>query len=147
MKRTALFMAFALLAASAARGGEMVNKDDRDIAIGGYDPVAYHTLATPTPGDPEIRHSWHDAVWQFASVEHRDLFIADPERYAPRFGGFCAGAMAFGRVGSIDPETFVIIDGELFLGGRDEVPGLLSSEPAKHITSAADNWRTLGVTN
>lgn len=147
MKSTAMFMAFALLAASAAQGGEMVNKDDRDIAISGYDPVAYHTLAAPTPGDPDIRHTWHDAVWQFASVENRDLFITDPERYAPRFGGFCAGAMSFGRVGEIDPEIFVIIEGALFLGGREEVPGLLSNEPEKHITSATENWRTLGTTN
>lgn len=136
-----------ILFGTAAVAGDMVNKDDQDVAISGYDPVAYHTAATPTPGDPEIRHSWNDAIWQFASAENRDLFASDPERYAPRFGGFCAGAMAFGRMGEVDPHTFVIIDGELFLGGRDEVPALLSSDPAKYVADAAENWKTLGQTN
>jgi hypothetical protein len=63
-------------------------------AIRGYDPVAYFTLQRATPGDASLTWEWDEHVWQFSSARHRDLFKADPVRYAPQFANFCAIALA-----------------------------------------------------
>src|SRR6476619_6773979 len=60
------------------------------LAIKGYDPVAYFTDGKPTRGLPEFEFQWDGHRYHFASAEHRDLFKADPERYAPQFGNYCA---------------------------------------------------------
>lgn len=58
------------------------------IAIHGYDTVAYHTENRAVKGKKEFSYEWNDAEWHFASAENRDLFAADPDRYAPQYGGF-----------------------------------------------------------
>jgi hypothetical protein len=65
-----------------------VNTDALGIAIQGYDTVAYHTQGRPVEGKSEFAFKWNDAVWHFASAENRGLFAADPERYAPQYGGY-----------------------------------------------------------
>ncbi len=64
------------------------NTDSFGVAIQGYDTVAYHTEGRPVKGKSEIFYSWNDAIWHFATAENRDLFAADPERYAPQYGGY-----------------------------------------------------------
>ena len=58
------------------------------VAIRGYDSVAYHTEGRAVKGKKEFSYGWNDATWRFASAENRDLFAADPERYAPQYGGY-----------------------------------------------------------
>ena len=65
-----------------------VNTDEFGIAIHGYDTVAYHNEKRPVKGKNEYSYSWNDAVWLFASAENRDLFKENPERWAPKYGGF-----------------------------------------------------------
>src|SRR3954452_16913855 len=67
---------------------------DLPLAIQGYDPVAYFTDGKPTKGLPEFEYQWDEHRYRFASAEHRDMFKADPVRYAPQFGNFCAMALA-----------------------------------------------------
>jgi hypothetical protein len=134
----------ALLVASTAVAGETINKDAEDLAIRGYDTVAYFTDGRPVEGSPEFEHVWQDARWRFASAEHRSLFASDPDRYAPQFGGFCTGGVALGRLTPIDPEAWVIIEGRLYLHhdkeGRDET----AADPKAHIAAAAERWEALG---
>ena len=92
-----------------------INSDDGGVTIKGYDAVAYFTEGAPVRGDPAHEHEWQGARWQFSSAEHRDLFAAEPDRYAPRYGGFCSGAMALGWKFRADPKAWKIID-----GARDE---------------------------
>ncbi len=66
------------------------NVDSDKVAIHGYDTVAYFTEGEPTKGSANFEHSWQDARWQFASATNRDLFTANPDRYAPQYGGYCA---------------------------------------------------------
>jgi hypothetical protein len=124
--------------------GEFVNKDAADVAIRGYDTVAYFTQGRPVQGKPEFEHVWQDAKWRFSSAEHRDLFVGEPDKYAPRYGGFCAGGMALGHRAPIDPEAWVIVDGKLYLNfsktGRDE----FATDPAPEIAKADANWQRLG---
>lgn len=136
----------AILVASTAVAGERINKDADDLAILGYDTVAYFTNGRPVKGSPDFEYVWQDARWRFASAEHRTLFVGDPDRYAPQFGGFCTGGMGFGRLAPIDPEAWVIVDGRLYLHydkeGRDDTV----ADPKAHIATAAERWETLGQT-
>lgn len=87
------------------------------VAIMGYDPVAYFTLGRAMKGSPEFEHHWLGTPWHFANAEHRDLFAADPARYAPQYGGFCTlGVGLDGHAAeNIDPErAWRIIDGKLY---------------------------------
>jgi hypothetical protein len=88
------------------------------LAIRGYDPVAYFLLERATPGDARYTHDWEERRWHFANAHHRDLFRADPVRYAPQFASYCAVAMARGEVVAANPEYWLISDGKLYLFGK-----------------------------
>jgi YHS domain-containing protein len=100
-----------------AAAGEVVNTGYfGDVAIKGYDPVAYFTQQKAVEGSAEFSHRWLGAEWHFASAENRDLFIADPVKYAPQYGGYCADGVSFGTITTnIDPEAWRIIEGKLYL--------------------------------
>src|SRR5687767_3169286 len=120
-----LLRSFVLLAAAFLSGGA-VHAADRvfetaDGAIRGYDPVAYHTEGKPVPGAPGITHEWDGATWHFASEANRARFAADPARYAPRYGGYCAYGTSQGYKVSIDPAAFAIVDGVLYLNHNPAV--------------------------
>ena len=83
-------------------------------AIRGYDPVAYFTEGRPVEGKRAHRHEWMGATWSFASAENRAAFVADPEKFAPRYGGYCAWAVSQGYTASIDPDAWRIVDGALY---------------------------------
>jgi YHS domain-containing protein len=87
-----------------------------NVAILGYDPVAYFTESKAVKGSPEFSQRWLGATWHFASAKHRDAFTSEPIRYAPQYGGFCAAGAAFGEASAnIDPEAWRIVDGRLYL--------------------------------
>ena len=79
--------ALAVLLLSTANAGP-INKGWNDVAIKGYDTVAYHTEGRAVKGKSKYSHKWNDAKWYFATPGNRDLFAADPERYAPQYGGY-----------------------------------------------------------
>ena len=127
------------LAYPAAWGGET------RLAISGYDPVAYFTDGKPVPGLTEFEHVWHDARWRFASAGHRDLFVGDPNRYAPQYDGYCASGMAGGAVfpphkDTVDPEAWAIVDGKLYLTHTRYSMGRWQPNLAENIKRADANW-------
>jgi hypothetical protein len=73
---------------SAETGKKKVNTNYFGVAIKGYDTVAYFTLGQAVKGKSKFEYNWHDAKWRFASAANRDLFAADPEAYAPKYGGY-----------------------------------------------------------
>lgn len=73
-----------------------IHTDSAGHALQGHDPVAYFTVGAPMKGRPEVSREWNGATWLFSTVEHRDLFDADPDKYAPAFGGHCALARVMG---------------------------------------------------
>lgn len=129
-----------------AQAGEAVYTSADNVAIHGYDPVAYFTESRPVKGDPAIEEEWQGARWQFASTENRALFTADPDQYAPRYGGFCAGGMSLGRKAPIDPEAWVIVDGKLFLGGSSGAIDYFTTDGGDRMAKADTNWEQLGQT-
>jgi len=65
-----------------------INANWRGLAVKGYDPVAYFTLNKPVEGKKEFEYKWHGATWRFANENHLNRFKADPEKYAPQYGGY-----------------------------------------------------------
>ena len=113
-----------------------------DVAIKGYDPVAYFTDRRAVQGSSEINQSWLGAIWYFSSAKHRDAFAVDPMRYAPQYGGFCAGSMSVGLItDNIDPEAWRIIDGKLYLfGGSGGIEQDFDPAAAKILADAIVHW-------
>lgn len=92
------------------------NLEASGLALQGYDPVAYFTRHKAAPGEKDLTAIYNGITYRFATAEDKNLFIAAPERYEPQYGGWCAYAMgAKGEKVSVDPETFKIVDGKLYL--------------------------------
>ncbi|PCI59549.1 MAG: YHS domain protein [Kordiimonadales bacterium] len=84
-------------------------------AVSGYDTVEYFKSGVPTKGNKKFKTEYKDAEWRFSSQENLDLFLADPTKYAPQYGGYCAWAMSSGYTASGDPKQWAIVDGKLYL--------------------------------
>ncbi len=138
----AAILAAGLIAGPAFAGGA-VNKTLFGTALKGYDPVAYHTVGRPVEGSQRISYKWRDATWRFTSVKHRDLFAADPERYAPAYGGYCAYGMAQGAKIDIDPSAWRIVDGTLYLNVNKRVQQTWTTDISGYITRANRHWQRL----
>ena len=89
--------------------------DSAGQALDGHDPVAYFTVGAPTKGNPNINREWNGATWLFSKAEHRDLFDAEPQKYAPAFGGHCSVAKAAGAELPGSPKRWRIEDGRLYI--------------------------------
>lgn len=114
--------------------------DGSGLAIRGTDPVAYFTQGGPVAGSSEFTHNWNNAIWQFASAENRDLFAANPEQYAPQYGGFCAWAVSQGYTAAIDPNAWKIVDGKLYLNFNRSVQQRWERDIPGNISKANANW-------
>ncbi|MGC1467304.1 MAG: YHS domain-containing (seleno)protein [Pseudolabrys sp.] len=114
---------------------------DTPLAIKGYDPVAYFTDGKPTRGLPEFTYQWDEYRYQFASAKHRDMFKADPVRYAPQFGNFCAMALALNQVVVANPENWLISAGKLYVFSKAAPagPALFQQDLAANIAKANEH--------
>ena len=114
-------------------------------AIRGADPVAYFTESQAVKGNAEFEHKWNGATWRFSSQENLDLFAANPEQYAPQYGGYCAKAVSEGNLASIDPESWKIVDEKLYLNYSPAVQQQWSQDIPGNIALGDGNWS--GVLN
>lgn len=129
-----LFFCSAEMAAGAPGG---------DVAIKGYDPVAYFQAGEARKGKESHTFSWHNLTWYFSNDENREHFAATPAKFAPQYDGYCAWAMTEGRKSETDPEIWKIVDGKLYLScskaayekWRRDIPG--------NIRKADTNWARL----
>ena len=142
-RRTVLLAASALATLGVARpsvAGGPVNSTFFGTAIDGFDPVAYFTEGRPVEGSRRYSHDWNGVTWRFSSAENRDLFIADPEAYAPQYGGYCAWAVAEGYTADIDPEAWHIADGKLYLNYDMPIKERWLQDVPGHIAEGDANW-------
>jgi YHS domain-containing protein len=121
----------------------LVNVDDDGTALLGFDSVAYHAdqKASPGSGDNAVAHG--GANYWFASADSKAKFAAEPAKFAPQYGGYCAYAMAQGRLSPVQPEVFEIYEGQLLLFTNPEFKKLFDADPAKHKAAADQNWPKL----
>lgn len=109
------------------------------VAIQGYDAVAYHEQQA-VKGTRAFTHAWRGVTWQFASAENRDQFAKSPERFMPEFGGFCAYGVSRGYAVDVDPQTFAVVDGKLYLNYSKRVQATWNQDRAAYIEKARANW-------
>jgi hypothetical protein len=109
------------------------------LAIKGYDPIAYFTIRKPTHGLPQIEYEWDERRYRFSKAEHRELFIADPVRYAPQFADFCAVALSRGELVEADPENWLISEGKLYIFGKPIGPAVFAQDLAGNIARSNQN--------
>jgi YHS domain-containing protein len=133
----------AVLCAAALSGAGLAAEGNKTLlgnAIEGYDPVAYHTQGMPVEGSGDFTLEWGGATWRFASAENRDLFAADPEKYAPAYGGYCAYGMAQGYKVDIDPDAWSVVDGTLYLNVNKDIQATWEQNIPGYIKMADKNW-------
>lgn len=140
--RTTLAFAAALSMASAALADVDTFAVD-GVAINGYDAVAYHTVGAPTPGSADYTAEWDGATWRFASAQNRDAFAADPERFAPAYGGFCAFGTSKGKKKTTQPEMFKVVGGTLYLNSGEAAQSNFLKDESGVIGAADGNWATI----
>lgn len=100
------------------------NVTDAQVAIGGYDVVGYFTQHAALPGQADFSHEHDGVTYYFANAEHQAAFAENPSAYLPKYGGFCAfGIAAANKKFPVDPETFKVVNGELYLFFNDLVQG------------------------
>lgn len=109
------------------------------VAMEGFDPVAYQTEGQLRKGSETHEHDWHGKTWLFASEANRRVFVEDPERYAPEYGGGCAFAASLGKQVPGSPRHWKIVDGRLFLQANP-VAGLLFRLIPGRIRAADEKW-------
>jgi YHS domain-containing protein len=115
----------------------------KGVAVGGYDPVAYFTDGKPVAGTTEFTLEHGGAVWRFASAANRDAFKADPAKYAPQYGGYCAWAVSQGYTAKGDPNAWSIVEGRLYLNYNKAVKLGWELAPATNIKKADGHWPTV----
>jgi len=144
-----LVVAGAALTAYLGRARPAYNVGADGLALGGFDPVSYFADggAAPLPGDPAITARHDGRVYRFASAASRDRFVADPARWEPAYGGWCAYAVANGYKFEVDPESWIVEDGRLLLFYRgvlgDARAEMQKEGVADGVRKADANWPAL----
>jgi YHS domain-containing protein len=145
-RRTIVLVALTAISVSMLLPGVAAAKNEiyqnwRGLAIKGYDPVAFHKEGKAVKGSSSYELNWKDAKWRFASAENKDLFESNPERYAPRYGGYCAWAVSQGYTASVDPKNaWNIVDDRLYLNYNAEIKEKWEQDIPGHIQKADANW-------
>lgn len=136
----AAVIGFAALALAPTTNAGGVIYQSNGVAINGYDPVAYFTIGKPVEGDSAHSLDWNGATWRFSSAETLASFKADPDKYAPKYGGYCAFAVSRGYTASTDPAAWSIVDGSLYLNYSKGVRSRWESDQAANIAAGDNNW-------
>lgn len=135
-----LFLPVALVLAA----GTAALAQDKRVMLKGHDPVAYFTEGRPVKGSPAFAFDWDGDRYHFASAANRDRFAADPDRYAPQFGGYCTGSMSRNVVNEMHPEAWIVSEGKLYVFGQPKFRDMALKDPqwlATRIPLAAVNWK------
>jgi YHS domain-containing protein len=144
MKRFFFLLMVASLALPVfAQSKSLLNLDKSGVAIQGYDPVAFFTDNKPVKGDSKFVSKHNGAIYFFASKDHKDMFNADPAKYEPEFGGYCAYGVSRNKLVEIDVDAFQIVDGKLLLQYSKGVRDDFNKDQSGNLAKANSNWPAL----
>jgi hypothetical protein len=138
-RRNAVRLVLLVAASSFATSIPSVAGESIPLAIKGYDPVAYFTVGSPVRGLPKIEYEWDEHRYRFSRPEHRELFKADPVRYAPQFAGLCAISLSRGAIVEANPEYWLISEDKLYIFGGPAGPKHFQQDLARNIAKANEN--------
>ena len=131
------------VASVGALAGEFYEKDGA--AIRGYDPVAYFSDGKPAKGSAQHKVQHKGSTFHFASKANQDAFAANPAKYAPQYGGFCAFGVSSGYKAAIDPAAFTVVNGKLYLNYNRDVQKKWSADIPGYVTKADKNWPSVSA--
>lgn len=144
MKKLSLFLlTVALTLPSFAQNKSLLNLDKAGVAIQGYDPVAFFTDNKPVKGSPQFVTKRDGAIYYFASKEHREMFLKEPAKYEPCYGGYCAYGVSRNKLVEIDVDAFQVVDGKLLLQYSKGVRDDFNKDAKGNLAKAESNWPTL----
>ncbi len=130
-----------VLAACLVAGGAIAADVSHSTpGLGGYDPVAYFTDGKPTRGSGYHVAVYDGVTYAFATAEHKKQFLADPTRYVPAYGGYCAYGVAVGKKFVADPEVWKVQDGKLYLNLDKGIRDKWEKDIPGYIKKADANW-------
>jgi YHS domain-containing protein len=138
-------IAIALVASALGWAAGSGNVEKNGLALQGYDPVSYFVDNRPMKGKPEFEAKGADGTYYFATAQNRDAFITKPAQYEPQYGGFCAFGVAKGFKPEIDPNSFKVVDGKLYLNKNPDIASRWNADVAGHISAADSNWKSLAT--
>ena len=130
----------ALLISTRIFAGVDTGTDANDVILAGHDAVAYFTEGRPIPGSADYTATYQGAIYRFASAENRDRFRADPMKYAPLYGGYCALGTSFGKKFQVDGKAFEIVDGRLYVNKNLQVYQTWKKDIPGNIVKADRQW-------
>ena len=134
----------AISGAGSAEAGELVNALPDEVAMDGFDVVAYHTDGAPRKGEAAHRVDYKGKTWLFSSAENARKFSDEPTRYEPQYNGWCSYAVSEGYGAEVDfVNGWVVIDGKLYLNWNEEVRDEFVAEQDKRIQQSRSNWNTV----
>ena len=136
--------AFITIATLSAMAGEFNETDG--VAIKGFDPVAYMTEHSAMQGSAEFTSTYKGSVFRFQNSANRDAFIANPEKFAPQYNGYCAYGVSRGYKAATSPDAFSVVDGKLYLNYNAEVKTLWAMDVPGYIGKADAQWPTVEKT-
>jgi YHS domain-containing protein len=110
------------------------------VAIKGYDPVAYFTENAPVKGSKQFSYSWEGTEWNFKNQSNLDTFKANPEKYAPQFGGYCAYGASENHKAPTEADAFTIVNDKLYLNYNKKVKEMWIKDTKGRIETAEKNW-------
>ena len=125
---------------SSVFAGNAVNTDAAGVAASGHDVVAYFQMNKPVPGDAKLMVEHEGVKYHFSSTDNLNAFKANPSKYAPQYGGYCAYAAAFGKKASIDPTQFKIVGGKLYLNKNVDVSTKWGADVEGFVKKADQQW-------
>ena len=141
MKQLSLLcLVVGLTLSASAQNKNLLNLDKAGIAIQGHDPVAFFTDSKPVKGKPEFVARKDGAVYLFASKEHRDLFLKEPAKYEPQFGGYCAYGVSKNKLAPVDVEAFQVVDGRLLMQYSKGIRDDFNKDTKGNLSKADANW-------
>jgi YHS domain-containing protein len=140
MKRLLLFVVLFAAVATSAQNKSLLNLDKNGVALQGYDPVAFFTQNRPVMGNPQFESKYAGARYFFSSAEDKALFDANPAKYEPQFGGFCAYGVSRGHTVPIKIEAFQIVNGRLLMQYDLGVKNDFNKDPQGNLQKADQNW-------
>jgi YHS domain-containing protein len=143
LRRQMLLLCGLVAAWGSAFADPAVYLDSRGYALSGHDPVAYFTDKKPVKGDEKFSESYSGAKYSFASEKNRDAFKADPAKYAPQYGGYCAYAASLGKKADGDPTQWSVVDGKLYINYNASVQKRWQANQAEFIKQADGKWAQL----
>lgn len=114
-----------------------------NVAVQGYDPVAYFLQGAPVKGRKAFSTEFKGAEFRFATAENLERFKSDPDAYAPQYGGYCAYAVSQGAVAKGDAKYWSIVDGKLYLNYSGDVQKIWEADRSDFIDTADRNWPTV----